>query len=122
MLRSKQGTAVVMQGRYIEHQALKAFGGGERLAMVTSWRPKSPLVSDQTVLAGVRGITDQNELYYSFSEYRFSNMAARFQEERRKVLERRKTGLDYDIDGTREFLLEQQSTIALLLQELVHTE
>lgn len=109
-----------MQGRYIEHQALKAFGGSERLAMVTSWRPKSPFVLDQTVLAGVRGITDQNVLYYQFSDYRFRNMAARFQEEHRKVMERRQAGLEYDIDGTREFLLEQQRTIDLLLQEIVH--
>lgn len=34
-----QGTAVVMQGRYIEHQALKAFGGRERISMVTSFEP-----------------------------------------------------------------------------------
>src|SRR5262249_5932548 len=108
--------------RYLEHQALKAFGGRERLAMVTSWRPKSPFISDQLVLTGDRGITDQNVLYYQFSEYRFSNMAARFQEERRKVLEREKAGLEFDIDATREFLLEQQRTINLLLQEIVHTE
>ncbi|KZL79494.1 hypothetical protein CI238_05854, partial [Colletotrichum incanum] len=36
------GTAVVMQGRYIEHQALKAFGDRKRISMVTSFRAKSP--------------------------------------------------------------------------------
>ncbi|KAL6149982.1 hypothetical protein ACJQWK_02415 [Exserohilum turcicum] len=72
------GTAVIMQGRYIEHQALKAFGGKERLTMVTSWRPKSPFISDQTMLAGVRGITKQNSFYYWFCDCRFDNMKARF--------------------------------------------
>ncbi|OWY51606.1 hypothetical protein AALT_g11940 [Alternaria alternata] len=115
------GTAVIMQGRYIEHQALKAFGGKERLAMVTAWRPKSPFISDQTVLAGIRGITEQNSLYYWFCDYRFDNMEARFREERRKILARQREGLEFDIDATREFLEEQQRTIKLLLDEVVYT-
>lgn len=110
-----------MQGRYIEHQALKAFNGKERLAMVTAWRPKSPFISDHTVLAGVRGITEQNSLYYWFCDYRFDNMEARFREERRKILERQREGREFDIDATREFLEEQQRTIKLLLGEVVHT-
>jgi hypothetical protein len=110
-----------MQGRYIEHQALKAFGGRERLAMVTSWRPKSVHVRDETVLAGVRGITDQNELYYSFSDYRFRNMESRFQVAYRKLQADKEAGLEFDINATRAFLEEQRYTIALLLQEIVHT-
>lgn len=110
-----------MQGRYLEHQALKAFGGRERLAMVTSWRPKSPFALDETVLAGVRGVTDQNVLYYQFSEYRFRNLVARFRAERRKICERHGAGLEFDINGTREFLEEQKRTVDLLLRELVHT-
>jgi hypothetical protein len=109
-----------MQGRYIEHQALKAFGGRERLAMVTSWRPRSVHVRDETVLAGVRGITDQNELYYSFSDYRFRNIELRFRAAYRKLRADKEAGLDYDIDAARAFLEEQRDTIALLLQEIRH--
>jgi hypothetical protein len=100
---------------------LKAFGGRERLAMVTSWRPKSVHVRDETVLAGVRGITDQNELYYWFSDYRFRNMELRFQAAYRKLKASKEAGLEYDIDATRAFLEEQRDTIDLLLQEIVHT-
>ncbi|KAL4868895.1 hypothetical protein BDV12DRAFT_185606 [Aspergillus spectabilis] len=57
-----QGAAVVLQGRYIDHQALKAHGGRERISMVTCFRPTSPLVKDETVLVGVRGISDLSEL------------------------------------------------------------
>jgi hypothetical protein len=121
LIYKSQGTAVVMQGRYIEHQALKAFGGRERLAMVTSWRPKSPHVHDETVLAGVRGITDQDELYYSFSDYRFRNMELRFHAARQKAEANKAAGLEYDIDAVRAFLEEQRDTISLLLQEIVHT-
>jgi len=110
-----------MQGRYIEHQALKAFGNRERLAMVTSWRPRSPHVRDETVLTGVRAITNQNELYYSFSDYRFRNMELRFQAAHQRVQANRAAGLEYNIDAARAFLEEQRDTIALLLQEIVHT-
>lgn len=48
MLTVRQGTAVVMQGRYLEHQALKALGGRERISIVTAFRPKSHLVRDET--------------------------------------------------------------------------
>ena len=45
-----QGCAVVLQGRYIEHQALRALGQRERITMVTSFRPRSSSLPDDTVL------------------------------------------------------------------------
>ncbi|KAI0390526.1 hypothetical protein F5Y17DRAFT_471621 [Xylariaceae sp. FL0594] len=46
----QMGCAVVLQGRYIEHQALQTRGIAERITMVTSFRPRNPLVRDDTVL------------------------------------------------------------------------
>lgn len=54
---------MVMHGRYIKHQALKALGGRERINMVTCFRPKPALLKDETVLVGVRGISDLSGLY-----------------------------------------------------------
>jgi hypothetical protein len=59
-----------MQCRYIEHQALTALDGLEGISMVTCLRAKSPLVKDETVLVGVRGIIDVSALYTQDIEYR----------------------------------------------------
>ncbi|KAJ5589856.1 hypothetical protein N7450_003828 [Penicillium hetheringtonii] len=60
------GTAVIMQGHYIEHQALKAIGGLERISMVTPFRPREPSVRDELVLTGSQAISNRSELYHGF--------------------------------------------------------
>lgn len=40
------GSCVVMQGRHISHAALRAYGVGERITMVTSFRARDPMVHD----------------------------------------------------------------------------
>ncbi|KAK2589679.1 hypothetical protein QQS21_012641 [Conoideocrella luteorostrata] len=100
------GTCVVMQGRYIYHQALKACGGRERIAIVTPFRPKSPFARDETILTGSRVISNTDELYPQYIEYRLSNLEERFrralQLEKRRQVERKK----FDIGGMRAFLTE----------------
>ena len=46
---------MVLQGGLIEHVALRAFGYGERITMVTSFRPKDPSIHDISVLRGETG-------------------------------------------------------------------
>ncbi|RJE22975.1 hypothetical protein PHISCL_04702 [Aspergillus sclerotialis] len=103
------GTAVVMQGRYIEHQALKAFGGRERISMVTSFRPKSPHIRDEIVLTGVRPISNLSELYSQYIEYRLEvleeRLRARLKEERRRERLKRL----FDIAHMKAFLGEQRN-------------
>ncbi|EXJ89889.1 hypothetical protein A1O3_02956 [Capronia epimyces CBS 606.96] len=117
------GTAVVLQGRYIEHQALKAWGGRERVSMVTSFRPKSPFLKDETVLAGLRGITDLSLLYHQYAEYRFQVLETRFGQKRRQLLESfRHADADarkFDLQGIRSFLDEQRQYMEDMLKELV---
>ncbi|KAM0426507.1 hypothetical protein ACHAPT_008198 [Fusarium lateritium] len=116
------GTAVILQGRYIEHQALKALGGRERITMVTSLRPKSPFVRDESVLTGVRGISNLDELYHQYTEYRLEileeRLRAKSKEERKLALAKKK----YDIPAMRHFLEEQRSFIDSMLTELVEVE
>ncbi|KAL5339179.1 hypothetical protein BJX70DRAFT_408308 [Aspergillus crustosus] len=113
-----QGTAVVLQGRYIEHQALKAHGGRERISMVTCFRPKSPLIKDETVLVGVRGISDLSELYTQYTEYRLEILEERIRHfmkgERGRVVAKK----GFDIAGTKRFLLEQKRFIESMLVEI----
>jgi hypothetical protein len=117
-----QGTAVVMQGRYIEHQALKAHGGRERISMVTSFRPKSPFMKDETVLTSLRAISDWDEMYHQYAGYRLANLAERFSETRKHLFEKQKTNPKFDVDQAREFLEEQKLYIDAMLSELVKHE
>ncbi|PWY87287.1 hypothetical protein BO94DRAFT_517154 [Aspergillus sclerotioniger CBS 115572] len=113
------GTAVVMQGRYIEHQALKALGGRERISMVTCFRPKSPFMKDETVLTGVRGISDLSELYTQYTIYRLEileeRLRARLKTERQRELAKRQ----YDIGDARSFLTEQKEFLESMLTEII---
>ncbi|PYI35760.1 hypothetical protein BP00DRAFT_412015 [Aspergillus indologenus CBS 114.80] len=113
------GTAVVMQGRYIEHQALKALGGRERISMVTCFRPRSPFVRDETVLTGVRGISDPSEMYTQYMSYRMEileeRVRARLQTERRRELGKR----PFDVQEARGFLVEQMQFLEAMLGEIV---
>lgn len=121
-MRSSQGTCVVMQGRYIQHQALKAFGGRERIAMVTAFRPKDPFVRDESILTGSRVISDINELYPQYMEYRLQNLEERFRrallQEKRRQVERKR----FDIPAMRAFLTEQLEYIQTSLDEVYESE
>src|SRR5688572_8496677 len=111
-----------MQGRYIEHQALKAFGGSERISMVTSLRPKSPLIKDESVLTGVRGISNLSRLYTQYSQYRLEVLEERVRhklktERRREVAKR-----PFDIPEMRKFLFEQKEFIESMIEEIYEVE
>ncbi|BCS19252.1 uncharacterized protein APUU_12080S [Aspergillus puulaauensis] len=112
------GTAVVLQGRYIEHQALKALGGRERISMVTCFRPKSPLIKDETVLVGVRGISEISELYTQYTEYRLEILEERIRHKLRKERERGIAKRPYDIAGTKRWLTHQKQFIESMLTEI----
>lgn len=64
------GWAVVLQGRLVEHVALRAFGFGERITMVTSYRPRKSTARDTSVLTTVRPISKLGELYEQWFRYR----------------------------------------------------
>ncbi|BAE63227.1 unnamed protein product [Aspergillus oryzae RIB40] len=113
------GTAMVLQGRYIEHQALKAVGGRERISMVTSFRPRSPIIKDETVLTGVRGISDLSTLYSQYTDYRLELLEERLRlmlkEERRRQI----ANHPFDLPKVRKFLVEQKEFLDSMLEELI---
>ncbi|KAK5941771.1 hypothetical protein PMZ80_005722 [Knufia obscura] len=117
------GTAVIMQGRYIEHQALKAIGGGkERISMVTSLRPRSCLAKDEVVLTGVRGISYVPELYFQYAEYRLQALKERVRHQLRVLRRRHDARRDFDTLEARVWLEEQRGYIDAMLAELVEVE
>ena len=44
---------------------------------MTSFRPRSPFVEDQTQLSNAQGVSDQAELYFQFVQYRWRIATAR---------------------------------------------
>lgn len=108
-----------MQGRYIEHQALKALGGRERISMVTSFRPRDPMMRDETVLTGVRAISTLPELYLQYTQYRLEVLEERLRLQGKRVRQREMSGRGLDVAETRRFVQEQKEFLEAMLLELV---
>ncbi|GAA5926062.1 hypothetical protein JCM3775_005192 [Rhodotorula graminis] len=72
------GSCVVMQGRHISHAALRAYGVGERITMVTSFRARDPMVHDGSVLSTIHPVSKANRLNYQWSMYRLKLLSERF--------------------------------------------
>ncbi|ROV94792.1 hypothetical protein VMCG_08840 [Cytospora schulzeri] len=115
----QMGCAVILQGRYIEHQALRALGAMERITMVTSFRPKNPMLRDDTVLTTVRPISDLAELYAQFSEYRLEILEERIRSELKEIRESRAAGRGVSTQKLKLFLAEQQKFLEHMNGEMV---
>ncbi|KAF2084180.1 hypothetical protein K490DRAFT_49596 [Saccharata proteae CBS 121410] len=118
----QMGCAVILQGRYITHQALRALGAQERITSVTSFRPRSPYARDDTVLDTVRPISDLSLLYEEFAEYRLENLEERIHAQLKEVRERRRAGKKFDTKAFKAFLREQQAFIEHMDNEMVPDE
>ncbi|MCJ1247459.1 hypothetical protein MMC30_004673 [Trapelia coarctata] len=115
----QMGCAVVLQGRYIEHQALPALGTSERITMVTSFRPRCPYLRDDTVLTTVRPVSNLSELYFQFSEYRLEILEERIRTQLRLLRETTRSGKKIDTRKLKRFLKEQESFLAHMNNEMI---
>lgn len=129
MLTFSKGTAVVMQGRYIEHQALKTkhqalktVGGSEKITMITPFRPRDPVAKDESVLTTVRAISHLGELYTSYTEYRFKVLQSRFTSKMAGVQKRLAVDDSFDVDDMHRFLGEQQLYLQTMIDEIRNLE
>ncbi|KAL3457671.1 hypothetical protein BJX64DRAFT_302448 [Aspergillus heterothallicus] len=117
-----QGYAVVMQGRYLEHQALKAVGGRERISMVTPFRPRDVRVRDETILVGTRGISNLAEMYPEYFEYRCEVLEGRVRGVMKEEKERERAGRAFDVERRRAWIVEQREFLDSMLREMVVVE
>ncbi|KAH8726322.1 hypothetical protein GQ44DRAFT_706118 [Phaeosphaeriaceae sp. PMI808] len=115
----KKGSAVILQGRYITHQALRTHGAKERITAVTSWRPRSPFVKDDSVLSTVRPNSDLNELYADYAKYRLDILAKRIGRELQEIRTRHQAGERYDTLGHNEFIQQSIDFLMHTKRELV---
>lgn len=119
MSNNFKGCSVILQGRYIEHQALRAFGTTERITMVTSFRPRDPTVRDDTVLTTVRATSNLSQLYFQFSEYRLEILQERIRLQIEKVRETMLTEKKFNTAALKGFLKEQENFLVHMNKEIV---
>ena len=110
---------MVLQGRYIEHQALRALGTAERITCVTSFRPRNFSLPDDTVLTTVRPISDLSELYFQYGEYRLEILEERVRDRLRTMRETKRSGKKFHVSQFKDFLRQQEAFLAHMTKELV---
>ncbi|KAK3681007.1 hypothetical protein B0T22DRAFT_445698 [Podospora appendiculata] len=119
-VRSPQmGHALVLQGRYISHSALRALNSSERITMVTSFRPRNPRTRDDTVLTTVRPISNLAELYYQFSKYRLEILEERIRAQLRELTDAGAAGRTVSTRALKRFFTEQREFLAHMDREMV---
>ncbi|KAL8655698.1 MAG: hypothetical protein Q9210_000720 [Variospora velana] len=118
----QMGCAVVLQGRYIEHQALRALGTTERITMVTSFRPRCPNLPDDTVLTTVRPISNLSELYSQYSEYRLEILEERVRAQLRGFRENKRDGKKINVKAMKDFIARQEDFLAHMNREMIEEE
>ena len=110
---------MILQGRYIEHQALRVLGTSERISMVTSFRPKSALIKDDTVLTTVRSISNLSELYFQYAEYRMENLEERIRAFLKVIRERKRANRPFDTNACKLFIAQQEGFLHDMLLQMV---
>ena len=90
--------------------------------MVTSFRPRSPALPDDTVLTTVRPISNLSELYFQFSEYRLEILEERIRKELKMLREAKLRGKKLNTPKMKTFLHEQESFLAHMNQEMIEDE
>ncbi|KAL9122336.1 MAG: hypothetical protein Q9187_001109 [Circinaria calcarea] len=118
----QMGCAVILQGRYIEHQALRALGTTERITMVTSFRPRNPTMRDDTVLTTVRPVSNLSELYFQFAEYRLEILEERIRKELKTMRETKERSKKLNTRVLKGFLKEQESFLGHMNKEIIEDD
>jgi hypothetical protein len=98
---------------------LRALGGTERITMVTSFRPKSAFIKDDTVLTTVRSISNLSELYSQYAEYRLELLEERVRAQLKELRDRKRARRSFDTGAAKAFITEQRNFLDSMLREIV---
>lgn len=94
----------------------------ERISMVTSFRPRSSLVKDDTVLTTVRPVSDLSELYHQFVEYRFEILQDRLRQIEREIRDRKRARRRFNTIHVKHFIREQIEFLQHMDKEIVEDD
>ncbi|KAF2015737.1 hypothetical protein BU24DRAFT_433124 [Aaosphaeria arxii CBS 175.79] len=117
-----EGCAVILQGRYITHQALRALGAKERITSVTSFRPRSAMLKDESVLATVRPVSDLSGLYYDFANFRLEILEERIRKERETLEASRIAQKKFDTLTHKRFIADSIAFLEHNQKEIVEED
>jgi len=101
---------------------LRALGARERITSVTSFRPKSAHLADDTVLRTVRPISDLSELYYDFGEYRLEILEERIRSKLHELRISRRAGKRIETTDLKNFLGQQVAFLDHTNNEIVEEQ
>lgn len=101
---------------------MKAFGSDERITMVTSFRPRSPAIADDTTLSNVRPVSDLSMIYHQFAVYRLEMLKERIRQELKLLHGSHRANKKTDTRGIKKFMQEQLDFMAHTMKELVDEE
>ena len=87
--------------------------------MVTSFRPKSPHLRDDSVLTTVRALSDLSELYYEYAEYRLAALEERVRTQLKSIRKAHEASRKLDTAGLKRFLEEQEAFVKTTNREFV---
>lgn len=95
------GSAIFIQGKFVQHAALRAYGTDERITMVCPYRAASPMKRDDTEITNSLQLSYLNELYGHFALERFKvlkkkseYMIAKLEELKREAKEKEPENYD----------------------------
>ena len=87
--------------------------------MVTSFRPRCPTVRDDTVLTTVRPVSNLEELYFQFSEYRLELLEERIRQQLKTMRDHKRALKKLDTRKLKKFLNEQEHFLSHMNKEIV---
>ena len=87
--------------------------------MVTSFRPRSSDVRDDTVLTTVRPVSDLSELYYQFGEYRLEMLQERIRNQLKSLRTDRYCAKRVNVRKLKNFLQTQREFLDHMDKEIV---
>lgn len=105
--RAQMGQCVVLQGRYVLHKGLTASAGKERMSMVTSLWPASPMARDESFLTNIRTVSNNDELYVQFAAYQLELLEERFHAQSQEIKKKRGSEKKLDTSALKKFITTQ---------------
>lgn len=118
----QSGNAAMLQGRLIEHIAPSPEGATERITMVTSFRAKNPLTTEDSILATVKPEVSfgsrYNQFYPQWIKYRSEIIKQRLNHLNDKIEEESKEGKIFDKEGSMEYLKSIDEYLSRTFKEM----
>lgn len=90
--------------------------------MVTSFRPRSPYLPDDSVLTTVRPVSNLNELYTEFASYRLEMLEERIRKQLKILRDDQQAKKRINTTALKAFLREQEEFIRRTNDELVEED